>query len=194
MLPGFLVIMLTLFCGIFPSMSIVQEKEIGTLQQINVTPVKRYSFIIAKIIPFWLLAIVSISIAVPIIYLVYGLAFEGNFLLYLGCVLLFSIAMTFMGVIISNLAETIQQSMFIMLFFILIFFLISGLFTPVNAMPSWAKVIAYASPLTYFNKLTRMMYLKGSGIMEIWPEILVILGFLIIFAITATLTHSKRSN
>lgn len=193
MLPGFLVIMLTFFCGIFPAMSIVGEKEIGTLQQINVTPVKRYTFIIAKIIPFWVLAIIVISISVPVIYWVYGLTFEGNFLLYLGCVLLFAITMSFMGVIISNIAETLQQSMFITIFFILIFFLISGLFTPVNAMPLWAQVIAYANPLTYFNKLTRMMYLKGAGVTDIWVEIVAILGFLVVFGVTATLTHNKRS-
>lgn len=194
MLPALLVIMLTMFSSIFPAMSIVQEKEIGTLQQLNVTPVKRYTLILSKIIPFWLLALVSVCICVPIIYWVYGLPFSGNFALYLLCVLVFSVALSFMGVILSNKAETMQQSMFLTLFFILIFYLMSGLFSPVGTMPTWAKVIAYINPLTYFIQLTRMIYLKSAGFMEILPDLLALVAFLIIFGIIAILTHNKRAN
>ena len=194
MLPALLVIMLTMYCSIFPAMSIVQEKEKGTLQQLNVTPIRRSTLILSKIIPFWILAIISVLISIPVIYWVYGLAFQGSILLYLFCVLIFAIALSFMGVILSNFSETLQQSMFLTLFFILIFFLMSGLFSPVDAMPAWAKVIAYANPLTYFNRLTRMVYLRGSGFLEIVPDLLALLAFLVVFGLIAVVTHKKRAD
>lgn len=194
MLPALLVIMLTMFSSIFPAMSIVQEKEKGTLQQLNVTPVRRFTLILSKIIPFWLLALLSICISVPVIYWVYGLPFEGNFLLYLICVFIFAVALSFMGVILSNKAETMQQSMFLTLFFILIFYLMSGLFSPVGAMPIWAQVIAYANPLTYFIRLTRMIYLRGAGFMEILPDLVALIIFLVVLGLIAIVTHKKRSD
>lgn len=194
MLPALLVIMLTMYCSIFPAMSIVQEKEKGTLQQLNVTPIRRSTLILSKIIPFWILAIVSVLISIPIIYWVYGLVFQGSILLYLFCMLIFAIALSFMGVILSNFSETVQQAMFLTLFFILIFFLMSGLFSPVDAMPAWAKVIAYANPLTYFNRLTRMVYLRGSGFLEILPDLLALLVFLVVFGVIAVVTHKKRTD
>lgn len=194
MLPALLVIMLTMYCSIFPAMSIVQEKEKGTLQQLNVTPIRRSTLILSKIIPFWILAIISVLISIPVIYWVYGLAFQGSILLYLFYVLIFAIALSFMGVILSNFSETLQQAMFLTLFFILIFFLMSGLFSPVDAMPAWAKVIAYANPLTYFNRLTRMVYLRGSGFLEIVPDLLALLVFLVVFGVIAVVTHKKRAD
>lgn len=193
MLPALLVIMITLYSSIFPAISIVVEKEKGTLQQINVTPVKRATFIIAKIIPFWVISLVAVSISVPIVFWIYGLGFQGNFLLYLFATLMFSVGLSFMGVILSNIAETIQQSMFLALFFILIFFLVSGLFTPVNAMPLWGQAIAYSNPLTYFIRINRMMYLRGSGFMDIYPDLIALLIFIVVFGTTAVLTHNKRS-
>lgn len=194
MLPALLVIMITLYSSIFPAMSIVVEKERGTLQQINVTPVKRTLFILGKIIPFWVISVLAVAISVPIIYWVYGLGFQGSFLLYLFSTLLFCIGLSFMGVILSNLSETIQQAMFLTLFFILIFFLVSGLFTPVNAMPLWGQAIAYANPLTYFIRINRMMYLRGAGFMDIYPDLIVLIGFIALFSTVAVLTHNKRRN
>lgn len=194
MLPGLLVIMLTMYSSIFAGISIVSEKEIGTIQQINVTPIRRHIFILAKIIPFWVIAILLTCISVPIIHWVYGLEFVGSFPLYLFCVLVFAIALSFMGVILSNMSETLQQAMFLVIFFILIFFLVSGLFSPVEAMPIWAKVIAYSNPLTYFIRLTRMIYLRGAGLVDIYPDLLVMFGFLILFGVLAVATQKKRSN
>lgn len=194
MLPGLLVIMLTMYSSIFAAMSIVTEKELGTIQQINVTPIRRHIFILAKIIPFWVIALLVTCVSVPLIYWLYGLTFSGNFVLYLFAVLLFAVALSFMGVILSNMSETLQQAMFLILFFILIFFLLSGLFSPVDAMPVWAQFIAYSNPLTYFIRLTRMMYLRGAGLVEIYPDLLAIVGFLIVFALLAIATQKKRSS
>lgn len=194
MLPALIVVMITMYCGIFPAIMIVQEKEIGTLQQINVTPVHRSTFILSKIIPYWLITQVVLLLSILFIYIFHGLPLAGSYLLLAFSTFIFGVVMSFMGVIISNYSETLQQAMFIVIFFLLIFFLISGLFTPVNAMPSWAKVIAYANPLTYFNQIIRMIYLKGSNFLDILPKLLILCGFAFVIGIIAVLTHKKRES
>lgn len=193
MLPAFVVIILTMFCTIFTAASLIEEKETGTMYQLNVTPLKPLTFVLSKIIPFWVVALITLSISVPIIYLMYGLSLQSNFLLYIFTGIIFSIAMTFLGVIIANASETFQQVMFMVLFFILIFYLISGIFTPVNAMPWWAQVIAYANPLTYYNRIIRSLYLKGSGLIDISGDLLILLAFNIIFGVIAVATYKKRA-
>lgn len=192
MLPALIVIMVTMYCGIFPAIMMVQEKEIGTLQQINVTPVRPATFILSKIIPYWIITQAVLLLAVGIIHYFHHLPLSGSYLLLAMSTLIFSIVMSSVGIIISNFCETLQQAMFVILFFLLIFFLISGLFTPVNAMPIWAKAIAYANPLTYFNEVMRMLYLKGSGFMDILPKLRILLLFQVIFGSIAVLTHKKR--
>lgn len=194
MLPALIVILVTMYSGIFPGIMIVQEKEIGTHQQISVTPVARSTFILSKIIPYWVIAQFVIALSVAVLYFIHGLPLAGNYFLLMLCTFVFSVAMSFLGVIISNYSETLQQSMFVTLFFILIFFLISGLFTPVNAMPFWARIIAYCNPLTYFNIIIRMLYLKGSDFLDILPLLLTLMLFVLLFGATAILTHKKRSN
>lgn len=193
MLPALIVILVTMFAGIMPAVMIVDEKERGTLQQINVTPVKRHLFILGKIIPYWLVVQAALLLSVAILWALHGLPLSGNYLLLALATFIFTIALNFIAVVISNFAETLQQAMFIMLFFILIFFLISGLFTPVSAMPIWAQVIAYANPLTYFNEVTRMLYLKGSTFTQILPQLTILLGFSILFGFIAIATNRKRS-
>lgn len=192
MLPAFLAMMLTMFCGIFPAINIVIEKEEGTLNQINVTPIHRLRYVLSKVIPLWIIGLIITGLSILIIYYVYGLAVQGSiFSLFLSS-LTFIIALSLFGSTISNVSETQQQSMFLILFFILILFLVSGLFTPIASMPDWAQVIAYSNPLTYFIKVTRMIYLKGAGFMDILPDLAVLIGFVFIFGTMATVSHKKR--
>lgn len=192
MLPAFLAMLLTMFCGIFPALSIVFEKETGTLNQINVTPVNSSTFILSKVIFYWIIGSLIFFLSLLVIYFVYGLPVEGSIgLLYL-CSLAFIIAMSFFGVTISNITETQQQAMFVVIFFILILFLVSGLFSPVVAMPKWAQAIAYSNPLTYYIRVTRMIYLKGSGFMDVLSSFAVLLIFVLLFGTTAIVTHRKR--
>lgn len=192
MLPAFLAMLLTMFCGIFPAISIVTEKESGTLNQINVTPIRPLTYVLSKVIPFWIFGTIIVLLSLLIIDVVYGLEVQGSIALLYLCALTFTIAMSLFGVTISNVSATRQQAMFLILFFILILFLVSGLFTPIVAMPTWAQAIAYANPLTYFIKVMRMIYLKGSGLTDILPDLLVLLGFVFTFGLSATLTHRKR--
>lgn len=192
MLPAFLAMLLTMFCGIFSAMSIVLERENGSLQQINVTPIHPSVYITAKVLPFWLLGVIVVGLGIVVIRLIYGIAVMGSIPLLFLVSLSFIIAISLFGVIISNLAESLQQAMFLVLFFILILFLVSGLFTPINAMPIWAQGIAYANPLTYYIHATRLIYLRGATFGDVRNDFLFLLGFCLVLGTLATLTYHKR--
>lgn len=192
MLPAFIVLMITLICGILPSLNIVIEKETGTIQQINATPVRKVNFILAKLIPYWIIGLIILSISFVLIWLVYGLIPSGSFLtLYAGAVV-FIFGITGMGIIISNYSDTLQQSMFLVMFFILIIILLSGIFTPVSGMPVWAQSIAYANPLTYFIEIMRLVYLKGSTFADILKPILMLGAFAVVLNSWAVISYKKR--
>ncbi len=134
MIPGFMVLLLTLICGILPALNIVMEKENGTIQQINVTPVSRIHFILAKLIPFWVVGLVVMIISVSAAYLLYGLWPTGSVLAVLFSAIVFILSISGLGIIISNYSETMQQASFLVMFFILILILLGGMFTPVSSM------------------------------------------------------------
>lgn len=192
MIPAFMVILLNLICGILPSMNIVMEKEQGTVQQINVSPIKKWEFILAKLIPFWVVGLIVITTAMLIVYLVYGFLPKGNIVLIYFSALVFIISISGMGILISNYSSNTQQASFLVMFFILILILLSGMFTPVSAMPSWAQVIAYINPLTYFAETMRMVYLKGSTLTGLLPNICTVLIIGFVLNVAAVLSYRKR--
>ena len=192
MLPAFIVLIVTLITGIMPSMNIVMEKETGTIQQINTTPVSKFTFILAKLIPYWIIGLFIISVSFAATWLIYGLLPKGSFLtLYLTSVI-FIVGISAMGIIVSNYSSNLQQSMFLMMFFILIILLLSGLFTPVSAMPVWAQFIAHSNPLTYFIKIMRLVYLKGSSLRDVLNPILMLVMFAVVLNSWAVLSYRKR--
>ena len=193
MLPAFLAMLLTMYCGIFSAMSLVFERENGSLQQINVTPIKPLVYIFAKVLPYWILGIIVVGLGILIIDWVYGIPVAGSVPLLFLVSFAFIVGISLFGVIISNLAETLQQAMFLVLFFILILFLVSGLLTPVAAMPAWARVIAWINPLTYYIHATRLIYLRGSVFSEIASDFWALLAFCLIFGLLARLSYRKRS-
>lgn len=192
MLPAFLAMLLAMFCGIFSAMSIVLERESGSLQQINVTPIKPIVYIFAKVLPFWILGLIVVGLGILLIDWVYGVPVEGSVSLLFLVSFAFIVAISLFGVIISNLSETLQQAMFLVLFFILILFLVSGLFTPVAAMPAWARLIAWINPLTYYIHATRLIFLRGSVFAEVSSDYLALLAFCLIFGLLALLSYHKR--
>ena len=192
MLPAFIVLIVTLICGIMPSMNIVSEKETGTIQQINTTPISKYTFILSKLIPYWIIGLLIVSISFFVTWLIYGLLPAGGFgTLYLASTI-FIIGISGMGIIVSNYSETLQQSMFLIMFLILIILLLSGLFTPIASMPPWAKVIAYSNPLTYFIQIMRLVYLKGSSLGDIAKPLMLMVMFAFILNGWAVLSYRKR--
>lgn len=192
MLPAFMVILLTLIGGILPALNIVSEKETGTIYQINVTPVRKIVFILSKLVPYWIIGIIITLISVAAIFFIYRLWPASNFLLVLLSSFIFIFSISGMGIIISNYSETLQQATFLVIFFILIIMLLSGMFTPISSMPHWAQLIAYANPLTYFTRVLRMLYLNGSTLGDIIPYLLILFGFAAVLFGWAVLSYKKR--
>ena len=193
MLPAFIVLMITLICGILPSLNVVLEKEIGTIHQINTTPVTKLNFILAKVIPYWIIGIIILTISIFMVWIIYGLFPSGSILaLYLSSII-FIVGVTALGIVISNYSDTLQQSMFIVLFFILIIILLSGMFTPVSSMPVWAQTIAYINPLTHFIEIMRLIYLKANSFIDLLRPMAILLAFAAVFNGWAVLSY-KKSN
>lgn len=180
MLPGILALLVTMVGGYMSALNIVKEKEVGTIEQINVTPIKKHHFILGKLIPFWILGMVVFTIGLfGVGRLIYGIVPLGSILLLYGYLAIYLVAVLGFGLLISTYSETQQQAMSVAFFFVMIFNLMSGLFTPINSMPEWAKIIAYLNPVTYFIEVLRMIVLKGSGLQDILYQI----GIVVLFAI-----------
>ncbi len=192
MVPALLVILLTLACGFLPALNIVAEKEAGTIEQINVTPIPKFTFIISKLLPYWLIGFIILSIGFLIAFIMYNLFPVGN----IGTIYLFAsiyiLIVSGMGLVISNYSETIQQAMFVMFFFIVVLILMSGLFTPISSMPQWAQYITLFNPLRYFMEVMRMVFLKGSGILEMTHQLIVLIAFAVSLNIWAVLSYRKN--
>jgi ABC-2 type transport system permease protein len=149
------------------SANIVREKEIGTIEQLNVTTIKKYEFILGKLIPFWLLGLFELTIGLVIAWLVFGVPFEGSVVMIYLFAFIYLIAVLGLGMLISTITDRQQQAMFISWFFLVIFILMSGLFTPIESMPDWAQAITTVDPIAYFVEFIRMVLLKGSSFADV---------------------------
>ncbi len=193
MVPGILVLLITMLTLFLSGMNIVREKEMGTLEQINVTPIKKHQFIIGKLFPFWVLGLVILTIGLVISKFIFAIPIIGNF----GLIYMFSavylLVILGMGLLISNYTDTQQQAMFIAWFFVVIFILMSGLFTPIESMPKWAQNITLFNPIRYFVEVIRMVMLKGSGFKDIYFQFIVIIFYAILMNTLAVLSYKKTN-
>ena len=156
---------------------IVGEKEAGTIEQINVSPVPRRLFILAKLMPNWAIGLVALAFGMTFAWAVHGITPAAGVATVLLPSAIFILAASAMGMVISNYSETMQQAMFVMFFFIIIMMLTCGLFTPVESMPRWAQAVTAANPMTYFTKAMRMAYLKGSSPADMAPCLAALTAF-----------------
>jgi len=182
LVPGILAFLVTLIGGYLTALNIVSEKETGTIEQINVSPIRKSDFILGKLIPFWLLAMVAFSIGLLVTVFVYGIQMQGSLLLLFTFVSVYLITILGMGLLVSVYSETQQQAMFVVFFFMMIFVLMSGLFTPTESITEWAKYIAYVNPVTYGVDGIRLIMLKNSGFMDLLPHFtfITVLGVVVI--------------
>ena len=193
MIPALMIILFILICGFLPALSIVGEKESGSIEQINVTPVSRLTFTLAKLVPYWIIGLFVVTIAMLVARLVYGLAPVGSvWVIYFGA-LLFILTISGFSLTIANFSETMQQTMFVMFFFIMIFMLMSGLLTPVDSMPVWAQRFTLVLPPRYYVEILRSVYLKGTTLAELWPNFAALGGFAVVFNTLAALTYKKQA-
>lgn len=193
MVPALMVMLVTVICGFLPALNIVSEKEVGTIEQMNVTPVGKFKFILAKLIPFWVVGFVVLTLSFGLAWLIYGILPVGSLGIIYLLSALFVLVMSGFGLVISNHSATMQQAMFVMFFFIIISLLMSGLFTPVMSMPQWAQIITILNPLKYFVDIMRMVYLKGSGLTDLSLQIGALLAFATLFNFWAVKSYRKSA-
>lgn len=172
MVPALMVSLTTIIGLLLTAQNITRENELGTLEQLNVTPMTKIQFIAAKLIPFWILSMAIFTIGLVIGKAVFGIPMRGNLgVVYLAAAV-YLIVVLGMGLGISTITRTQQQSMFVAFFFTLIFLLMSGLFTPVDSMPDWAQRVAEANPVKHFVSIMRAVLMRGAGLETVGRPIL----------------------
>ncbi|MBO4720373.1 MAG: ABC transporter permease [Prevotella sp.] len=193
MIPALMGILMMMLCGFLPALNIVGEKENGTIEQMNVTPVSKWSFILAKLIPYWIIGLVVLTLCLVLSWLVYGITCQGPlWLVYLLAILLALFFSSF-GLIVSNYSDTMQQAMLVMWFFVVCLMLLSGLFTPARSMPDWAYLTTYVNPMHYFVDAIRTVFVRGGTFQAIAHQVLALLCISTLMGVWAVQSYKKNS-
>ena len=171
MLPGILVILVTAIGLLLAGLNVVREKEIGTIEQLNVTPIKKYHFVVAKLIPFLIIGLIDMAFGLLLGKLFFNIPFDGSIWLLVGFTTLYLIAVLGLTLFMSSISGTQQQYLFVVFFILMIFVLMSGIFTPAESMPLWAQNFNTINPAAYFMRVNRAVMLKGSGFQDIVGDI-----------------------
>ena len=193
MIPALLAIVMMLMTGFLPTLNIVGEKEAGTIEQMNVTPVSKWAFILSKLIPYWLIALFVVTVCLLLAKLIYGISPAGPVWLVFLLAMLLALFFSSFGLIISNYSDTMQQAIFVMWFFVVCLMLLSGLFTPTRSMPHWAYLTTYVNPMHYFIDAIRTVFIRGGGFYEIAHQVWALLGIGLIMAAWAVQSYKKNS-
>lgn len=191
MVPGILVLLVTVISAFLSAMNIVREKEIGTIEQINVTPIRKYQFILGKLIPFWFIAMFELAFGLILAKLVFDIPIVGSLGLVFFMAGIYLFVALGMGLLISTVSNTQQQAMFLTWFLMVIFILMSGLFTPVQSMPEWAQWMNKANPIAYFIDVMRMVLLKGSAFGDIINQFIALMVLALILNTLAVWRYRK---
>jgi len=193
MIPALMIMLLIMICGFLPALNLIGEKESGTIEQMNVTPVRPAVFVLSKVIPYWLIGIVDLTLAMGIAAAVYGLTPAGSLgAIYLAA-LLFILVISGVGIVIANFSDRMSQGMFVMFFIVMVFILMSGLLTPISSMPQWAQYATYALPPRYFIDIMRSLYLKATPPAALWPDYAALAAFAALLNALAALTYRKSA-
>ena len=192
MIPALLAIVMMLMCGFLPTLNIVGEKEAGTIEQINVTPVSKWNFILAKLIPYWIIALFVIVVCLVLSWLIYGITCQGPLWLVFVLAMPLALFWSSFGLIISNYSDTMQQAIFVMWFFVVMMLLLSGLFTPTRSMPDWAYMTTYVNPMHYFVDGIRTVFVRGGGFSSIAHQVLALLGISSLMGLWAVQSYKKN--
>ena len=193
MIPALLAIVMMLMCGFLPALNIVSEKETGTIEQINVTPVPKWAFILSKLIPYWLIGLFVVTVCLILAWAVYGITCQGPlWLVYLLSILL-ALFFSSLGLIVSNYSDTMQQAIFVMWFFVVCLLLLSGLFTPTRSMPDWSYVTTYVNPMHYFIDAVRAVFVRGGDLGSIAHQVLALGGFSALMGTWAVVSYKKNT-
>ena len=192
MIPALFAIVMMLMCGFLPTLNIVGEKEAGTIEQINVTPVPKWAFILAKLIPYWIIALFVIVVCLVLSWLIYDITCQGPLWLVFVLAMLLALFWSSFGLVISNYSDTMQQAIFVMWFFVVCMLLLSGLFTPTRSMPHLAYLTTYINPMHYFVEAIRTVFVRGGDFRNVAHQIVALLAIGIIMGAWAVRSYKKR--
>jgi ABC-2 type transport system permease protein len=193
MVPGILVALVTLIGTLLTAQNIAREKELGTLEQLNVTPMTRGQFIAAKLLPFWLLGMINLAIGLLAAAVVFGVPMRGSLLLLFGSAAVYLVAALAIGLWISSVVDTQQQAMFVTFFVMNIYLLMSGLFTPIDSMAPWVRAVSQLNPVRHFVTISRAILMKGAGLADIAQPLLTLAAFGAVTLALAIRQYSKRA-
>lgn len=193
MVPGILVALVTIVGTLVTAQNVAREKEMGTLEQLNVTPLTKAEFITAKLLPFWVLALINLSIGLLVGWLVYDIPIRGNPLLLFAAAGVYLVVALGIGLWISTAVDTQQQAMFVTFFILMIYLLMSGLFTPVDSMPRWVQLLSELNPVRHFVAIARAILVKGAGIVEIARPLGILVVYAIVVMTVAIMRYQKRT-
>ena len=192
MIPALFAIVIMLMTGFLPTLNIVGEKEAGTIEQINVTPVSKWAFILAKLIPYWLIALFVITVCLLLSWAIYGITPAGPLWLIYLLAMLLALFFSSFGLIISNYSDTMQQAIFVIWFFVVILLLLSGLFTPTRSMPALAYLTTYVNPMHYFIEAIRTVFVRGGTLQHVWHQIVALFAIGVFMASWAVQSYKKN--
>lgn len=192
MIPAIIGMLLVLVVGYLPTFNIVGEKERGTIEQINVTPIRPLTFIFSKLIPYWVSGLFLMAYAMTLAWLVHGFAPAGALWLLALLATLFILVISSFALVVSNYSDTTQAAAFLMFFFLVVFILMSGMLTPIASMPDWAQALSTLNPFRYFMEAMRALYLKGSSFFELLPQLTALLLMAMVGGVWATLSYKKN--
>lgn len=193
MIPSLMAILILLMCGFLPALNIVGEKENGTIEAINVTPVRKWEFILAKLIPYWIIGLLVMTVCFVLAWLVYGITSAGNICLIYLLAILLAFIVSGWGLVISNYNDTMQQAVFVMWFVVMCLLLLSGLFTPVRSMHRWAYLTTYINPMHYFIDAIRTVFVRGGDFMSISHQVVALSIIAIVMNIWAIASYRKNT-
>ena len=192
MIPALFAMVMMLMCGFLPTLNIVGEKEAGTIEQINVTPVPKWAFILAKLIPYWLIALFIVVVCLVLSWLIYDITCQGPLWIVFALAMLLALFWSSFGLIISNYSDTMQQAIFVMWFFVVCMLLLSGLFTPTRSMPDMAYLTTYVNPMHYFVEAISTVFVRGGSLHSVAHQLLALLCIASVMGIWAIMSYRKN--
>ena len=193
MVPGLLVALVTMIGTLLTAQNIAREKELGTLEQLNVTPITRGQFIAGKLLPFWLVGLIELALGLTLGVVVFDVPVRGSVPLLFGVAALYLLVALGIGLWISTIVDTQQQAMFVAFFIINIYMLMSGLFTPIDSMAPWAQTFAELNPVRHFVAISRAILIKGAGLADIGRPLTFLAVFAAVVLTSAVLQYRKRA-
>jgi ABC-2 type transport system permease protein len=194
MIPGILALLLLVITTNLSSMAIVREREVGTLEQLNVTPIARWELIVGKLLPYALIGLLDVLLVVAVALLWFEVPLRGSFTLLLLMCVIYLLSTLGLGLFVSTISRTQQQAMMTSSFFFLIpMVFLSGFVFPIQNMPEPVQKVTYLIPLRYFLVILRGIFLKGVGLETLWPQALALLAWGVGILALATIRSSKRS-